>query len=251
MPKNNEKLVDVLEKVGLSEHESAVYFASISLGPSTVLALSRASGVKRTTVYSVIESLKRKGLMAEELRGFKTIFFANSPDRLETVLDERKSLLGKHLNELNTLFNLNEEEGVLRYYEGLESVKSVYNSVLEDIKVRENYSVVADIEKWHKLDPKFFDKFLERRAKMNINMRLIFTESQKAREAKKFERNFNQQVRILPKNSSLTTSMIVTPQKVVIHQYNLPISAIVIQTKSTIKMHQEFFEIMWSALPSE
>ena len=249
MAKNEEKLVDILEKIGLSEHESAVYFASISLGPTTALTQSRASGVKRSTVYSVIETLKRKGLMAEELRGLKTVFFANNPDKLGDVLNERKDLLGKHLEEFKTLYNLNEEEGTIRYYEGLEAIKSVYDGVLSDIKVREDYSVIADVDEWHKLDPKYFDKFRDRRARMNINMRLIFTDSEEAREAKKFERNFNQKVRILPEGTNLKTSLIVTPQKVVIHQYNPPISAIIIQTKSAIQLQKEMFEIIWNSLP--
>src|SRR3989338_8744923 len=92
--KSGQRLTDVLIKIGLSEHEATVYHSALALGPSTVLALSRASGVRRTTVYSVIETLKRKGLMAEELKGFKTIFFANSPNKLEQVLEERRDLLG-------------------------------------------------------------------------------------------------------------------------------------------------------------
>ena len=65
MGKNN--LVEILKEIGLSEHESAVYFTMVSLGPSPILKIARASGVKRTTIYSVIDSLKEKGLVRVEL----------------------------------------------------------------------------------------------------------------------------------------------------------------------------------------
>lgn len=247
MPKNNEKLVEVLKNIGLSEHEAAVYFASLSLGPAPVLAISRSAGVKRTTVYYVIESLKMKGLMGEEQKGVKTIFFANSPDKLDAVLEERKELLEKNLSELNTIYSLQETEGTLRYFEGLEAVKSVYESLIRDIQQKDYYCVIADMARWHALDPAYFTKFVERRAKLNIDIRLLFTDSPKARESKQFERNWNQKVKILPAGTELTTSLIVTPQKVVIHQYN-PISAIVIQTKGAILLQKEMFEIMWNAL---
>lgn len=248
MPQNKEKLVEVLHNIGLTENESKVYFASLSLGPSTVLAIARRAEVKRTTVYSVIESLKMKGLMAEELMGLKTIFVASSPDKLDTVLAEQKEILSKNLPDLMTLFSLQESEATLRYYEGLEAVKEVYEGLLRDVKLRDFYCVVADMARWFELDPAYFAKFVERRAKLNIDIRLLFTNSPKARESKQFERNWNQKVKILPEGTQLTTSLIVTPQKVVIHQYN-PISAIVIQTKGAILLQKEMFEIMWRAIP--
>ncbi len=248
MSTNHKKLEKVLQEIGLSDNEAKVYFASLSLGSTTVLSISRAAVIKRTTVYSVIESLKMKGLIAEEIKGLKTTYVANSPDRLKEVLEERKNILAEHFDELKTLYNLNDQGGTLRYYEGLEAVKSVYDDVLNDMRSGGYYLVVGDIKRWNELDPKFFGKFVERRAKMNVDMRLLSTDSLDARRSKQFERNFNQKVKILPEGTNLSTSLIVTPQKVVIHQYNLPISAIVIQTKSAIQLQKEMFEIMWSAI---
>jgi len=249
MAQNSKKLIEILEKTGLSPHEAGVYFSALSLGRATASSLSRASGIKRTTVYHVIDSLKAKGLMAEELRGFKRAFVPTNPKKLKQIFDERKTLLENHLDDFTTLYNLRDQEGTLRYHEGLEAVKSVYDGVINDLQPKDYYLVVANIEHWQELDKKFFENFVERRTKLNINARLIFTDSQSARSAKKFERNFNQKVKILPASSQIETSTIITPEKVAIQQYNLPISAIVIQTKSVIQSQKEMFEIMWNALP--
>ncbi len=60
----NEQLVSILNDLGLSEKEARVYFAALSLGPSTILTLSHAAELKRTTIYALVDSLKKKGLIA-------------------------------------------------------------------------------------------------------------------------------------------------------------------------------------------
>ena len=111
--------------------------------------------------------------------------------------------------------------------------------------------VISDQKKWIEADEKFFKNFTERRAKLNINIRLLLQESETAREFKKFEKNYNERIKILPKGTSLTTNLVVIPQKVVIHQMTPPIMAIVIENKSIIQLHKELFEIIWKSIPEE
>ena len=63
----NEKLQSILKNIGLSETEAEVYLASLSLGPTTILKIARSSGVKRTSVYTIIDALKEKGLALRDL----------------------------------------------------------------------------------------------------------------------------------------------------------------------------------------
>ena len=74
-------------------------------------------------------------------------------------------------------------------------------------------------------------------------------ENEEGKYLKKNSQNFNFTARFLPKETQLTTNLIITPQKAVIHQLSEPIMAIVIENKSTIKMHQELFEVMWKSIP--
>lgn len=85
-------------------------------------------------------------------------------------------------------------------------------------------------------------------AKLDIRIRSILQDSPEARRHKEFEKNYNEAIKILPKDSRLTTNMVIMPKRVVIHQLAPPISAIVIETKSIINMHKELFEIVWMAI---
>ena len=246
MEKNH--YIDILKEIGLSEHESVVYFTMVSLGPSTILKIARASEVKRTTIYSIVDSLKEKGLVRIDLKGFKSLFVAESPEKLEIVLENRKNKFKKHLGDFLEIYNKGGGETLIKIYEGLEAIKNVYEGLINDIKPNEDYLIISDAKQWFALDRDYFINFTERRGKLPIKIRILLQDSEDATFMKKYEQNFNYKVKILPKNTKLTTNLIVTPQKAVIHQLGQPVMAIVIENKNTIKMHQELFEVMWNSI---
>lgn len=246
-------LIELLKEIGLSEHESAVYFTMVSLGPSPILKIARASEVKRTTIYSVIDSLKEKGLARVEVSGFKSLYAAESPEKLENILENRRSKFRKHLNDFLSVYNKGGGETLIKIYEGLEATKSIYDSLLRDIKPGEDYLIMSEIKKAFNLDSVFFTKLREKRSRLPIKVRVLIAdpETKEGQDFKKYEKNFNLQAKFLPAKTKLTTNLVVTPQKVLIHQLEQPIMAIVIENKSTIKMHQEMFEVMWNSIPDQ
>ncbi len=243
----NNALLDILHNLGLSENESKVYFSCLSLGPSTILRIAKAAELKRTTVYSVIESLKQKGLVGIEINGFKKKFVAEDPAKLEVILEARRKKLHDSLPEFSALYNLRGGESFIKYYEGLEAVKNVYESLIRDIKPHQDYLIIGNQDAWIDLDKDYLSNFMDRRAKLPINIRMLLIDSKSSREWKTQERNFNAQIKILPLNTKLRTNLVITPQRVLIHQLVHPIIGIVIENKSVIQMHQEMYEIMWNA----
>ena len=242
------KLIHILENIGLSEHEAKVYFASLALGPSTILKIAQAAGVKRATVYDIVAALKEKGIMTVEVTGFKKLFAPAHPEHLEDILEARKELVKKNLPEFEALYNMKGGESTVKYYEGLAAVKSLYEGSLKDIHPGEEYLSITDRKQWLSADEHYFQHFIERRAKLDIKTRLLLDDSDTAREYKRFERNFNVRIKLLPKETVLTTNLIILPSRVVIHQLTPPIVAIAISSKSIITMHREMFNIMWSAI---
>jgi sugar-specific transcriptional regulator TrmB len=243
--------IEILRGVGLTEHESSVYFSMVSLGPSTILKIARTSEVKRTTIYSVIDSLKEKGLVHTKMIGLKSLFVAESPEKLESILEGRKNQFKKSLGDFLSIYNKGGGETLIKIYEGLESTKSVYEGLIKDIKPGEDYLIISNPKKWLELDRKYFVDFTERRAKLPIKIRMLLQDSDDAQYLKKYQQNFNFQAKILPPETDLITNLIVTPQKVVTHQLNDPVMAVVVENKSMIKMHQEMFEVMWNSIPDQ
>lgn len=119
-----------LEQLGLSEKEAKVYLAVLELGEVNIQKIAQKSGIKRTTVYDVINSLKEKRLLTEIAKGKKTLFSAEDPRKLEGQLDEKKEMLKKILPELLSITNLLDKKPTIKFYEGNEGIKEVYKDTL-------------------------------------------------------------------------------------------------------------------------
>ena len=58
-----EFLKNNLLQLGLTEEESIIYIDSIETQATTVLEYAQNTGIPRTTVYLLVESLIKKGLL--------------------------------------------------------------------------------------------------------------------------------------------------------------------------------------------
>lgn len=237
-----------LAEIGLSENEAAVYFALLSLGATTVLKVAKATGIKRTTVYHTIDSLIEKGIARIEHVGLKKLYAAEDPARLKEVLESRTKSLEKLLPDLNALHVNRGIEGTIKQFEGMRAIKNLYSSILDEVGRGEDYCVVSDPSRWYVHAPEFFQDFIEKRARLNLNLRMLFTPSEKASELQKFEKNYNMRVRMLPASTDLFTNLIITKRKVIIHRLTEPFRAVVMDDPLVIQMHKETFEVMWNSI---
>lgn len=247
---NKQTLLKSLIEFGLTDKEAEVYLASLSLGQTTILQIARNSGIKRTTVYSLVESLKQKGLMGMVQQGFKQYYVAENPERLEVMIEEKRSKLSKTLPDLQSLYSVTGDSDLIRYYEGVSGIHAVYDSVLKDMRPKDEYMVVANVDDWFKTDEKYMYDFTMKRAEFarihNVNIRILLEDGPRALEYKKKEKLYHAKVKILPKNIKLTADLIVLPRRVMLHQLKPP-RVMVIENQSVIKMQQDMFEMVWAA----
>jgi sugar-specific transcriptional regulator TrmB len=103
---NKNQLIKTLSSFGLSKNDALVYVAGLSLGPSTILKLSKEAGIKRTTTYSVVESLKQKGLIFVEQKGWKQYYVSENPEKLKSIIERKKENLQESLPSLLSLYNM-------------------------------------------------------------------------------------------------------------------------------------------------
>lgn len=244
----NDKLVKILENLGLSDNEARVYLASLSLGSTTIMKIAQTAEIKRTTVYSVIDSLKQMGLMKIEVKGFKQLYLAESPDRLDSIISSHREALKGSLPEFMAIYNLKGGESFIKYYEGIEACKTVYENIIKEAKHGDFLLVVSDQETWYNQDPEYFRSFLERRSKVGLVVRKLLQNSPTIQKLGWGTPKFNEQIKLLPESTKLTTNMFITPRKVVIHQIIPPILAIEIETPSVVQTNKEMFEIMWRSI---
>lgn len=120
-----------LEELGLSDKEAKVYLALLEVENDSVIDLSNKTGINRTTIYPVLESLSKKGLISEVKLDKKVRYSAESPERLETYVERRKIQLEEQERRLKDMIpqlkSVQRDQGekpIIKYYDGKEGVMS-------------------------------------------------------------------------------------------------------------------------------
>jgi len=78
-----EDVIEELKKLGFNEYQAKIYTALVGLGVATASEISQASGVPPNKVYSVIDTLKKRGLvLAQESDTSTNRYRPRSPDNV-------------------------------------------------------------------------------------------------------------------------------------------------------------------------
>ena len=120
-----------LQEIGLNEKEAAVYLALLQYDNASVIEIAGKTRINRSTTYTILESLARKGLSSETTVGKKTRYQAESPERLETFVERQKILLEEHSKRLKDIIpqikSVQRESGekpIVQYFEGRQGIIS-------------------------------------------------------------------------------------------------------------------------------
>ena len=174
-----------LQEIGLNEKESAVYLALLQYDSASVIEISQKTKINRSTTYTVLDSLAKKGLVSETTIGKKTHFQAESPERLETFVERQKIMLEEHAKRLKDIIpqikSVQRESGekpVVQYFEGKEGIFALNETLFQDEDNRKD-GIAYSVYSKDLLDEVFPEsersKFKKERLKRNIKNKTIYT----------------------------------------------------------------------------
>ncbi|MFA5793016.1 MAG: helix-turn-helix domain-containing protein [Candidatus Gracilibacteria bacterium] len=126
-----------LVKLGFTEKEARVYLMLFRTGPSPVSSLAKRVGMKRVTVYSVLESLMARGIITYEHSGEGRKYIPHDPECLLDELDREKASLQMKLavakdciDQLQKSSALSEDRPNVTFYKGEDGVVKGFLSFL-------------------------------------------------------------------------------------------------------------------------
>ncbi len=172
-----------LQDLGFSDKEATIYVTLLAVDNDSVLGLSQKTKINRTTIYLVLGSLMKKGLVSEIQIDKKTNYQAESPERLETyverqkiVLEEQAKLIKDLIPQLKSIQRESGERPVVKYFEGrdgvLSSMQDFFDTNSSDKEVYMVYprDLIEDIFTNQELD-----KLKSIRIENNIKSKAIYT----------------------------------------------------------------------------
>lgn len=181
-------LITPLSYLGFSDKEAEVYLANLELGPSPASTVAKKAGLHRTTCYSVLCELEKKGYTRRFERARVHYFSALTGKEVEEKLQKQhqKNIqnLTKILPVLTTLQSSTVKPPKIQSFEGFEGMKQIYeDTLIGDHSEKLAYSSISE-SKDEKLRA-FIDEYTKKRTKNGISVRAILPDTKNAREMTK------------------------------------------------------------------
>lgn len=242
------KVDNLLKQAGFLEKEIAVFFTLLEMGRGVVSEISRKAGINRTTGYVILDSLAGKGLISISGKEPKQEYMAESPENLAKYLNKlakkQKNIaeeINKMLPELISLYNVGDRPKV-RFYEGTEGLKQVYEDTLTATKSIVAYATFDDM---HKALPDYFPDYYKRRAKKGIFARGIAPATPLAFERLKFGKEEARELALIPSHKySFSPEINIYDNKVMIASWKEKLG-IIIESNEIADAMKKIFELAW------
>ena len=196
-------LGNALREIGLSDKEVAVYLASLKLGSQPVSVIAKNSNLNRTTTYVILRKLLEKGLMSKYAKGGVLYFTPSSPENIKTYVERKKRELDlaeesitNLMPDLEKIMQYSPVSAKIRFFEGIEGIKALYDHTLEVGERVDEYLFHYDADVPVMWD--FWNIYVARRVENNIPIRLLAAEDETSIWAKKHDKELLRETRIVP-----------------------------------------------------
>ncbi len=239
---NNE---DALNKLGLEGKEAKVYLACLELGSGTIQEISDKSGVKRTSIYNLLEGMKKKKIINELIQDQKIILIPEDPNRILEIAEEKLKEVKQHLPDLLSLYSLPSNKPKVSYYQGVDGLKRVYQNILA---AKENICGYSDYDKmFEAIDAEWWWKFPGKRVERKIRFDCIAKDSILAREIKKKDQEQLRETRLV-KGVEFDTEINIFGNKVALISFRRPYVGVIVEDRAIAATMRSSWKLLWNRL---
>lgn len=245
-------MVDYLEKLGLTRPEAKIYLATLNLGEaSPVSTIARRASIHRTTVYDILEQLRRRGLIVRNKKSSGRYYRALPPNRILTYLDEESRKISrmmddakKYIPKLNDEYNAMANRPRVYFYEGEEGLMRVYE---ETLNAKGEILAYANAEVNHATMNEYLQGYYKRRAKKKIPLRSISNDTPKDRGQFANDKKELRQCRLVPKDKiDFNPEVNIFNNKIMIANWKEKLG-IIIESEEIAKVFKQTFELAWES----
>lgn len=247
---------EVLINLGLSPEEADIYLSLINSGPQSAGQLAKSTKVKRTYIYSVSASLVKKGLVSQSKKGKTTVFSPMSPDKLASLVENKKVLIEQAENTLESImpslkekFEAVDTRPVVTYYEGADGIKKVYKDTLKNAK-----EILALVET-SEVDPEIYNwvtkEYVRERAKGDIKVKAIASSGPKTAIYTGLNREELRETKVVSSEKfPFENEINIYGSKIAIinHKKGDKLLGVIIDNKSVAETFKSWFRLTWSKI---
>lgn len=239
--KNSQILMDL----GLSEQETSAYLSLLRLGGSLASVVARDMGVKRTTVYPILQTLTQKGFAMVYFRKNKRYFYAVRPDKLSGLFEKKLQTFNSIIPLLEAMEKKETQSLGLRFVETKEELRQFYDKILEEYKNKQYY-VIGSVPAWESIDPEYFVQYRKNRAKNKTKIKLLLSSDSK--DTNPTEKDLLRSFKYLPEKYHFKSNINIFDDQILIVSPELSSLAVVIAIPAMVDVFKSVFEIIWDSV---
>lgn len=239
----------ILASVGMDDREAALFLSGLELGSAPASDYAKKTKLNRITAYNVLEDLVQRGLftMVRSAKGRR--YAPIAPELL--ALEARKNLqaLERSLPELRSLQGSKYRTPKVRYFEGWEGIRHVYDDTLTAESELLNFANSAAIREFW---PTYDTEYVGERVKRKIRLRGIAPDDDAGRQVHGEDKERMREIRLVPAaDFDFTNEINIYDHKVAICSFGgaargpKDVFGIIIEGKEVAKTQRQIFEMAW------
>jgi sugar-specific transcriptional regulator TrmB len=239
-----------LKKIGLHESDIGVYMYLLENGLSYPAQISKGTEVSRTNTYNVLRRLEEKGLIEKQKKRNKKAYLAKNPESLFRTIERKKERAEKILPNLKAMYNKKKNKPTIRFYDGVEQVKDLFEQCLEADEI----FAIGSTNNMHNLDPDFFDRWLRKLKEENIiiNDVLTYASKESTEDQIKEELSKLHDVTYLPKKyEDVPTDILIWGDNIGVIHYDKPVFGTIITNEKLAQTFKILFKTLTEWAPEK
>ncbi len=236
------QLITVLTNLGLTDKEAKVYLSLTELGTAVVSDIARKAGINRVTTYDILEKLKQRGMVSYYTKQKIKYFSSIKPENLLEEFEKRTNDLRGVMPKFKTLTGEIRHPRV-RYFEGLEGIKTIYADTLTSKTEILNYSNSYEIrKKWVNYD----QEYVEKRTKKQIYLRGICPKDKDGELVQSQDKKYYREMRLIPSAQfDFTNEINIYDDKVAIISFKDELIGMIIESIEIANSQRAIFNMCW------
>ena len=242
-------MFEKLIQIGLTPKEASVYLALLVMGSGGVSAVAVRAKINRTTAYDVLRHLVEVGLVSESPAEKKKAYLAEPPEKIPGILEERAAKISLQakaaeylVSELKLLSGTESDRPRIRFFEGIDGVKAMYEDSLLSQEAIRSFNSTAALEGF---DSAYLHRYYARRAIKNIAIRALVDDTPLSRDYQKEDPKLKRQIMTVPKEKmDIKTEVYIYDNKIGVFSLREKFG-VLIESSDIAESFKKLYDLAW------
>lgn len=238
-------LIHILSTAGLTEAQAHLYYAGLKLASAPASEYAKKTKLNRITTYNLLEEMVRQGKFTVVKKTSGKWYSPISPEYLAVEARKNADALQRSLPELRSMQGPKERKPRVRFFEGWEGLRHVYDDTLSAHGEILNFANSAVVRRFW---PEYDEQYVAERVRRGIHLRGIAPDDEAGQRVRGEDKKKIREIRLVPaKDFDFTNEINVYDSKVAICSFasEPQMFGVIIESKEVAETQRQVFEMAW------